>query len=333
MQVGKILGVRKIVTGRLTKISETLWQASAQMVDVESAETLHSVTVNQRGTFEVLLDEGLTALTAKLTGSATPAAPVAPSAVPIVVAPAATAPVEGPRRAEGWREPITGLEFAWVPGGTYEMGCSSLDRDCASDEKPARHVTLGGFWLGKTEVTQRQWTRIMGSNPSAFKNGDEFPVENVTWIDVQEYIRRLNGLSSRAHFRLPTEAEWEYACRAGGKEQLYGTQTGSLSSDAANYGKSGIFATTRVASYPPNALGLYDMSGNVWQWVQDAYDSGAYARMPAVDPVNNLGGEFGRVERGGAWSVWARNARCSYRDHDAPYGKFNSLGFRLAMTP
>lgn len=242
----------------------------------------------------------------------------------------ATEPGEGLKRGNDWRDPVTGMEFVWVPGGTFELGCGAWNRDCARDEKPARQVTLAGFWLGKTEVTQGQWQKLMDYNWSSFKYGDDYPVESVTWDEAQDYIRRLNGRSRGIAFRLPTEAEWEYACRAGGKEQFYGTQTGELSDDLANAGHWFRHTPARVASYPPNALGLYDMSGNVAEWVQDAYDKGAYARMAGVDPLNDTGAY--RVSRGGGWNSAAQLARCTYRRSLTPSARGNNLGFRLARN-
>ena len=243
----------------------------------------------------------------------------------------AAGPGEEHDRGDVWRDPVTGMEFVWVPGGTFEMGCGAWNRDCASDEKPAREVTLSGFWLGRTEVTQGQWKKLMDYNWSSFNKGDDYPVESVTWDEAQEYIRKLNVRSDGVTFRLPTEAEWEYACRAGGKERVYGTRTGEWSGALANSGHWFRHTTTRVASYPPNALGLYDMSGNVAEWVQDAYDRGAYARMAAVDPLNNTGAY--RISRGGGWNSDAQLARCSYRRSLTPSARGNNLGFRLARNP
>ena len=115
-----------------------------------------------------------------------------------------------------WREPETGIEFVRVAGGSYEQGCGPWTSDCDDREKPVRRVTLSPFWLGKTEVTQGQWQRVMGDNPAAFQKGDDYPVEQVSWDDVKQFIGRLNTLVSGETFRLPTEAEWEYACRSGG---------------------------------------------------------------------------------------------------------------------
>ena len=253
-----------------------------------------------------------------------------------------------PQPGAVWRDPATGMEFVWVPGGTYEMGCGSWDRNCLDWEKPPHRVTVSGFWLAKTEATQAQWTKVMGSNPSTFKKGDDYPVENVSWNDVQEFIRRLNSQGGGAGFRLPREAEWEYACRSGGKEQVYswgneepeaaGGKVANLADQAAkqkhpewttieNYNDE-YAASAPVASFAPNGLGLFDMSGNVSEWVQDAYQ--AYPSGPATDPLVDSGER--RVTRGGGWYSTAQFARCSSRYDWPPSDRFSFLGFRLART-
>lgn len=251
---------------------------------------------------------------------------VASPAASTMLAPPVIAPVKEPQRQKVWRDPTTSIEFVWVPGGEYEQGCRPEEGACIGDA-PAHRVRLRAFWMGKTEVTQGQWIKVMGNNPSKFKMGDDYPVENVSWDDAQEFTRRLNNRSGGASFRLPTEAEWEFACRSGDNDQFYGTPSGNLSPDGANIRQSGKKATTRVASYSPNGLGLYDMSGNVWEWVQDAY--GLYPSGPATDPVIESGA--GRVRRGGAWNEDEHEALCSHRFGARPFMD-GSMGFRLART-
>ena len=156
--------------------------------------------------------------------------------------------------------------------------------DGESDEKPMHEVCVDGFYMGKYEVTQGEWQKVMGSNPSRFKKGDCYPVEEVSWDDAQGFIRKLSS-SSGKKFRLPTEAQWEYAARSGGKRLKYATSTGELNRKLANYGteaccegdsSDGYKNTAPVGSYPPNDLGLYDMSVNVWEWTQDRYGSDYY---------------------------------------------------------
>ena len=237
------------------------------------------------------------------------------------------------------RDPVTGMEFVQVPGGCYQMGSD----DGRSNEKPVHEVCVDDFWLGKHEVTQGQWTRIMGDNPSTYKSGEDYPVESVSWDDVQAFIGKLNAKGS-AQYRLPTEAEWEYACRSGGKDETWaGTSTKSRLDDYANicdegsncqydWKESGLDdgypQTAPVGHFTANDLGLYDMSGNVWEWVQDIYTSDAYSNHSRNNPVNTGGGSR-RVYRGGGWDGFAASARCASRDSSAPGSRSRSLGVRL----
>jgi len=187
--------------------------------------------------------------------------------------------------------------------------------------------------MQKTEVTQRQWEMVMGYNPSYFKNcGKDCPVENVSWLDVQEFIKRLN--CKGGSYRLPTEAEWEYAARAGTTTPFaFGK---CLNTDQANYNgnyplegcQKGKYRgkTVPVGSFAPNAWGLYDMHGNVWEWVQDWYKE--YPADAVTDPVGPSSGSS-RVLRGGGWDSVARYCRTAFRVNDTPVNRFNGRGFRL----
>ncbi len=209
----------------------------------------------------------------------------------------------------------------WVPSGCYQTGSNSG----ASDEKQVHEVCVDGYWLGKYEVTQGQWKRVMGSNPPYFKKGDSHPVGKVSWNDVQDYIRKLNNKGG-AQFRLPTEAEWEYACRSGGKDEKY---SGSNSVDrVAWYGESWERGHHPAGGKSANGLGLHDMSGNVWEWVQDIYNGKAYSSHTRNNPVNTGGGS-NRVLRGGGWTDGASGTRCAFRDDYDPGFRIYNLGFRL----
>ncbi|WP_227665329.1 SUMF1/EgtB/PvdO family nonheme iron enzyme [Magnetococcus marinus] len=214
----------------------------------------------------------------------------------------------------------TGMEFVWVSGGSYEMG----DTGGYQNEIPVHRVTLDGFWLGKYEVTQAQWRAVMGSDPSTLK-GDDHPVENVSWNDVQEFIRKLNARGG-GKYRLPTEAEWEYACRSGGKDRLY---SGSEDLDKVAWHDEEYHP---VGGKAPNGLGLYDMSGNVWEWVQDVYDEHAYDKHAPKSPIYEGSGSY-RVGRGGSWLHGAGDLRCANRNNYDPGDRSNFLGFRLLRTP
>ena len=220
-------------------------------------------------------------------------------------------------------------DMVYVQGGTFTMGATSEQgSDAYSDEKPAHRVTVGDFYIGKYEVTQAQWKAVMGSNPSSFK-GDNLPVERVSWNDVQEFIRKLNALTGKT-FRLPTEAEWEYAARGGNKSQGYKyAGSNNIETVAWYYGNSGS-KTHPVGGKAPNELGLYDMSGNVFEWCSDWY--GSYSSGSLTNPQGPSSGSF-RVLRGGSWDYRSRFCRVSDRYYYIPDGGSNYYGFRLVLVP
>ncbi|MBI4776039.1 MAG: SUMF1/EgtB/PvdO family nonheme iron enzyme [Deltaproteobacteria bacterium] len=229
-----------------------------------------------------------------------------------------------------WVDPIMGMKFSWVPGGCYEMGCGSWTSNCDEDEKPLHEACVDGLWLGKYEVTQGEWKKLMGSNPSYFQNGDSYPVEQVSWNGVKEFIERLNSRSSDGSYRLPTEAEWEYACRSGGKPEKFsgGNEVDRLAWHDSNSESS----THAVSVNDSNGLGIFEMSGNVREWCEDVYDKNAYAKHSRNNPVITYGG-FDRVNRGGGWVSNAEDVRCSNRDWNHPDGRYGGLGFRLVKEP
>ncbi|MEO5330721.1 MAG: formylglycine-generating enzyme family protein [Magnetococcus sp. YQC-5] len=223
---------------------------------------------------------------------------------------------------------FAGMPFVWVPGGTFQMGCGAWTSECFAWEKPVHPVTLSGFWLGKSEVTQGQWKATMGANPSKSTDcGNNCPVERVSWEDVQEFIKKLNARDGK--FRLPTEAEWEYACRSGGKAEHFagGKKEGQVAWYQGNSGNK----THQVGTKAPNGLGLVDMSGNIWEWVQDWFAEDAYAKHDSKGQYTGSGTD--RVVRGGCWGSVAAGVRCSYRYHLLPGNRNRNLGVRLARSP
>ena len=198
--------------------------------------------------------------------------------------------------------------------------------DCWDNEKPVHEVCIDGFWIGKFEVTQGQWKKIMGSNPSYFKKGDNYPVEQVSWNDAKEFIEELNIRSSDGIYRLPTEAEWEYACRSGGKGEKY--SGGSRVDLVAWYTSNSGGSTHPVGTKASNGLGIYDMSGNVGEWCQDVWDSNAYSKHGRNNPVVRSGG-FYRVLRDSSGGNETRSVRCACRGGDYPGYRHVGLGFRL----
>lgn len=232
--------------------------------------------------------------------------------------------------------------MVFVDGGCFEMG--DIFSHGNLDEMPVHEVCLDSFYIGEHEVTQGEWKAIMGSNPSFFKDcGEDCPVENVSWNDVREFIKKLNENTGRS-YRLPTEAEWEYAARERGRKVRFGTGKDTIGPDEANfnaklefkepYSRPGIYRekTIPVKSFLPNVVGLYDMSGNVWEWMTDWFDRGYYKISPRNNPKGPSKGTH-RVIRGGSWNHRAITARSTYRIWVRPNNRNSILGFRLARTP
>ena len=219
-------------------------------------------------------------------------------------------------------------EMVFVQGGTFMMGATpEQGNDCYDNEKPAHRVTVSDFYIGKCTITQAQWKAVMGNNPSGFR-GDDLPVEQVIWNDVQDFIRRLNSLTGKP-YRLPTEAEWEFAARGGNSSRGYKYSGSNTLSDVAWHYENSGNKTHPVGTKAPNELGIYDMSGNVFEWCSD-WDR-KYSNTAQINPQGNLSGSH-RVSRGGSWHNVAGNTRVSYRYCWNPDGGGNDLGFRLACS-
>ena len=204
-------------------------------------------------------------------------------------------------------DPLTGMSFVRIPAGSFAMGTPAGEPGREAQERLHDVTLTRDFYLAIHEVTQAQWTRVMGVNPSEFAGCAACPVERVTYFDVQAFLRRLNAASSWPGFRLPTEAEWEYACRAGGRA-AYGAAATLTKTDANISGTR----TMPVGSFTANAFGLFDMSGNVWEWTADDHSPGL------------------KVIRGGSWRFAADSARCGLRYTHRPRDRGYSLGVRLA---
>ena len=220
---------------------------------------------------------------------------------------------------------VDGVAFNMVvvEGGVFKMGSTVSD-----DEKPIHEVKLKSFSIGQTEVTQELWETVMGTNSSNWK-GLKLPVENVSWNDCQTFITKLNALTGQ-QFRLPTEAEWEYAARGGSQSKGY-TYSGSDNlGDVAWYSSNSGSKTHEVATKSPNELGIYDMTGNVCEWCQDWYDYNYYASSVIINPTGPSSGSY-RVNRGGSWYDTAPGCRCANRNNYIPSITYNSVGFRLAL--
>jgi formylglycine-generating enzyme required for sulfatase activity len=218
-----------------------------------------------------------------------------------------------------------GLKYVWVPPGTFMMGCSPRDQDCEQDEKPAHRVSLSrGFWMGQTLVTVRAYKRFVADRqlkmplPPIFDpdwKRDDTPITNVSWNDAHDFCAWTGG-------RLPTEAEWEYAARAGSTGVRYGKID-----DIAWYFTYGVAETHAVAEKRPNAFGLFDMLGNVWELLNDWYAPDYYQNSPSQDPTGPGSGQF-RVLRGGSWFEHPRYVKTSFRFRDLPGNRYDTYGFR-----
>jgi formylglycine-generating enzyme required for sulfatase activity len=235
-------------------------------------------------------------------------------------------PVKAPARAEPAAGKVVanalGMKFAWVPPGTFLMGSPANEADRSDVETQHRVTLTRGFWMGVHQVTQAQWQAVMGTNPSAFK-GDYLPVEQVSWDDAAQFCEAL-GKKDGQTYRLPTEAEWEYACRAGTTTPFHFGAT--ISTEQVNHYNS---RTTPVGSFPANGWGLHDTHGNVWEWCGDWY-GGPFPSFDLTDPQGGNTGER-RVRRGGSWNDLPFGCRAAFRDHGAPGVRHGTIGFRVVL--
>ena len=240
----------------------------------------------------------------------------------------------GPTVDSPWTVPDLSLEMLWCKPGAFQMG-SPEDEEDRFDDETLHEVTLtSGYWLGKHPVTQTQWERVMGDNPSSFKGANR-PVEEVSWNDVTSFCEKLTELEREAGrlpagmaYQLPTEAQWEYACRAGTTTaHAFGDE---LLAKDANFGRS-VGETTDVGKYPANAWGFHDMHGNVDEWCADWFEEN-YPTGNVTNPTGPAVGSF-RAERGGSWLFSPGNARSAFRGRNGPANSSSVHGFRLSLRP
>ena len=263
-----------------------------------------------------------------------PPAPVRPPTVaPPAEPPQVTVTTSQPKAGDVQTVDLGGgvtLELVWCPPGTFLMGSPESEAERGGDETQHQVTLSQGFWMGKYEVTQEQWKQVMGNNPSEFTGDPRLPVKKVSWEDCQAFIQKLNSRVSGGGFRLPTEAQWEYACRAGSKSAYcFGDSASGLSDYAWYYENSGR-KTHPVGQKRSNAWGLHDMHGNVWEWCSDCY--GDYASGSVTDPTGASSDDW-RVLRGGSWLDFPRLCRSAYRIYGTPDYRFTNLGFRSLRTP
>ncbi len=225
-----------------------------------------------------------------------------------------------------------GIEMVLVPSGRFSMGSKEGGVGAFKNEQPVHQVKIKPFYLSKYEVTQAQWVAVMGNNPSLYKNTNR-PVDQVTWFEVQEFIQRLNQIEESTQYRLPSEAEWEYAARAGSDTAYaHGDDTAELH-DYAWFGHEGNVGSRPVGGRKPNAWGLYDMHGNVWEWVEDCWHDDYHGAPTDGRPWLGKGDCAERVVRGGAWNSSAEFVRSAVRGSYTFDLNDVGNGFRLAKSP
>jgi len=223
------------------------------------------------------------------------------------------------------------LELVLIPAGSFKMGSPANEKERRRDEELHRVRITKPFYMGKYEVTQEVWQKVMGTNPSEFK-GAKNPVENVSWNDCQEFLKKLNALGKeRGQFRLPTEAEWECACRAGTKTRFCSGDADGALADYAWFGANSGGTTHPVGTKKPNAWGLHDLHGNVWEWCRDWYGDDYYTRWPKDDPTGPAAGSI-RVLRGGSWYDLPAGCRSAYRGGDNPVYHYENDGLRVLVV-
>jgi len=230
-----------------------------------------------------------------------------------------------------------GIECVYIQAGTFQMGSAESGPD---DEKPVHQVKINrDFWMSTCEITQAQWLALMGTDPSKYK-GDKLPVEMVSWQDVNEFCRKLTERERKTSrlpdgyvYRLPTEAEWEYAARGGNNSKGFMFPGSNDPEEVAWHHPGSMDQTHPVRTKIPNELGLYDMAGNVWEWCLDFYAPGYYSKSPKENPLNNdYGDKTYRVCRGGSWGLYPTHCRSSNRGGGTPAGRFYSYGFRVVLA-
>lgn len=226
-------------------------------------------------------------------------------------------------------EQLTGMEFVLVRGGCFVMGDSAGNGQ--PDERPSHQVCVDDFFMGKYEVSQKQWKIIMGDNPSRFTGNDNLPVDRVSWNDIQKYLKKLRGVTGKK-FRLPTEAEWEYSAKAAGTTSLFsGSDDIRELAEHAWYVDNSNRHSQSVGSKKANKFGLHDMTGNIWEWVSDYFDENYYQKGPRNNPQGPLTGVL-KVMRGGSWYQDPFSLRLTFRFRDNPNGRDDEYGFRVVFV-
>lgn len=317
VEAGRLLGVGKVIIGSVNLVGKTYY-LSLSLIDVHTgnieriSEDICKCEVDQ-------LIESSKRVIKRLLGERIE------EEQPEAMAIASSMPAK-----TGGEASAVNMAFVLVKGGCYQMGDSFGDG--YADERPVHEVCVNDFFMGTYEVTQGQWKEIMGYNPAEFNLcGDNCPVENISWNDAQEFIRKLKWKIGK-NYRLPTEAEWEYAARSGGKKEKWaGTSSESELGEYAWFDLNSGGETHPAGKKKPNGLGLYDMSGNVWEWCQDFYDENYYKNSPKNNPSGPDSGT-NHVLRGGSWFNGAGYTRTEKRLSIIPDYRDGNDGFRLVRT-
>ena len=316
VEAGHILNVGKVIIGSISMVGKTYY-LSLSLIDVKTGNIERMSEDKCKCEVDELIESSKRATKRLLGERLAEDQPEIPSesSKPVKKGPEASA---------------INMEFVLVQGGCYQMGDGFGDG--YADERPVHEVCVNDFYMGKYDVTQGQWKEIMGNNPSEFNRcGDSCPVENISWNDTQEFIGKLMQRIGK-NYRLPTEAEWEYAARSGGKKEKWaGTSNESELGEYAWYDLNSGGRTHPLGQRKPNGLGLYDMNGNVWEWCQDLYDENYYKNSPKNNPAGPNSGT-NRVLRGGSWFNGSGDTRSENRLSIIPDYRDSNDGFRLVRT-
>lgn len=357
-EIGKLYGVEAIITGSITKWNRLI-QVNARLIGTKDGSVLRGAKIETTDINEIpLLVNALAAdivnppetrriLAESALASPSPQRPVMIEEKKETISAASSltqiTPLKSTPTDTKKPEPVItnsqGMTFVLIPAGSFLMGSAKGEKNMNKDETPQHQVTISHpFYMQTTEVTQRQWKEIIGSNPSHFLScGDRCPVEQVSWQEVQTFIQKLNQKEKTDAYRLPTEAEWEYAARSGAAQELWsGTSEEHKLTEYIHYN---IYRTSSqsgaqrqplpVKSKKPNGFGLYDMSGNVAEWVEDWY--GKYSAEPMANPKRPTSGVY-RAYRGGSFADKAEKCRTASRSGLAPANGDSTIGFRLVKT-
>ncbi len=230
--------------------------------------------------------------------------------------------------SETFKDPFEGQMLA-IPAGTFDMGCTEADGKCQEKEMPVHKVNIAAFQMGKYEVTQAQWRQVMGGAPSFFKNCDDCPIEWVTRREIEAFLFKMKEKTGKA-YRLPTEAEWEYAARAGASAEKYKYAGSENVEEVAWYKGNSAQKTQPVGKKKPNKFGLYDMSGNVSEWCLDYYESNYYTKSETDNPCNRTVSKY-YIMRGGSWLSGDGACRCAWRGWVSGESNNYDLGFRVVL--